>query len=318
MDPIRISASRLGEILLPDACERCSWLKLRVNHRLPFDVFPSIFNSIDACTKDTVNSWFDVHGMPPRWLSQLGPITGYQKPKPWREFQTTDHEYGINLRGVADAIFQDGDGSYLIADYKTARVDDDENKKLMPRYNVQLNAYARIAKDCGPAPISRLALIYLEPTQGHADNCREDGFVMGFQARVVDVPLDDGLLRRAMARTRALFDRTDAPDGAPECEDCGRIRELAEHLWPGINWSEIDSVDPVDRLKHRSAGQRGLIHRFRAQTFWPSKKLVRSEIDLDADRKHYLYNRVVVFTGNFQMGKQALWYECCRIGGTPP
>jgi hypothetical protein len=256
VEPIQISASRLGEILVNDVCERCYWLKLRVNHRLPFEIFPSIFRSIDAYTKDTVYSWFDVHGMPPQWLSQLGPVTGYRKPKSWREFQTTDQEYAINLRGEADAIFERPNGSYLIADYKTARFGDPENRKLMPRYNVQLNAYAHIAKDCGPTPISRLALIYLEPAKGHADNCREDGFVMGFQARVEDVPLDDGLLRQAMARTRALFEKTDAPDGTPGCKDCGHIRELAELLWPGINWSEIDKVDLMEKLERSLANRR--------------------------------------------------------------
>lgn len=261
MNPIRISASRLGEILEDDICQRCYWLKLRLNHHMPFDIFPGIFSSIDSYTKDIVRSWFDVHGMPPHWLSPLGPITGYEEPKSWREFQTTDHEYGINLRGEADAIFKYPDSSYLIVDYKTARFGDPENKKLMPRYQVQLNAYARIAADCGPAPISHLALIYLEPaTKGHApnycDNCREDGFVMGFQARVVDVPLDAGLLTQAMARTRALFEKTDAPDGAPGCEDCNRIRELAEHLWPGVNWSEIDDVDLLERLQRSVANLR--------------------------------------------------------------
>jgi hypothetical protein len=58
------------------------------------------------------------------------------------------------------------------------------------------------AADCGPSPISHLALIYMEPaTKGDAvnycGNCREDGFVMGFQARVVEIPLDDGLLKDA-------------------------------------------------------------------------------------------------------------------------
>jgi hypothetical protein len=104
-------------------------------------------------------------------------------------------------------------------------------------------------------------LVYLEPvTQGssenYCDNCREDGFVMGFQGRVIDVRLDAGLLRQAMARTRALFEQTNAPDSAPECKDCSRIRELAEHLWPGINWSEIDSADLMDKLERSLSNRR--------------------------------------------------------------
>lgn len=121
----------------------------------------------------------------------------------------------------------------------------------MPRYNVQLNAYARIAADCGPWPVSHLALVYMEPaTKGHSvnycGNCREDGFVMGFRARVVEIPLGDGLLKDAMARTREIFDQSDAPDGAPGCSDCPLVLDLAETLWPGI--SDVDLVDKLQRM----------------------------------------------------------------------
>lgn len=248
---IRISASRLGEVVMDDLCERCYWVKLHLNHHLPFQMFPSIFSSIDSYTKDIVHSWFEAHGVPPGWLSPLGTIVAYQEPRHWSQFQTVDTDYDIHLTGAADAIFEYADGSFLIADYKTARFTDAENKKLMPRYKVQLNAYARIAADRGPTPISHLALIYMEPaTKGDAvnycGNCREDGFVMGFQARVVEIPLGDGLLKDAMARTREIFDLSDAPDGAPGCEDCILVLDLAEKLWPGI--SDVDLADKLQRM----------------------------------------------------------------------
>lgn len=248
---IRISASKLGEVVMDDLCERCYWVKLQLNHHLPFQMFPSIFSSIDSYTKDIVHSWFDAHGVPPGWLSPLGTMVAYQEPRHWSQFQTVDTEYGIHLTGAADAIFEYADGSHLIADYKTARFTDRQNKKLLPRYKVQLNAYARIAADCGPSPISHLALIYMEPaTKGDAvnycGNCREDGFVMGFQARVVEIPLDDGLLKDAMARTREIFELSDAPDGAPACQDCIRVLDLAEMLWPGIN--DVDLAEKLQRM----------------------------------------------------------------------
>ncbi len=248
---IQISAGQLGEVVMDDFCERCYWLKLHLNHHLPFQIFPSIFSSIDSYTKDIVHSWFDAHGVPPGWLSPLGPIVAYQEPRHWSKFQTVDTEYGIRLRGVADAIFQYADGTYLIADYKTARFTDGQNKKLLPRYKVQLNAYAHIAADCGPTPISHLALVYMEPvtkcdTVNYCANCREDGFSMGFRARVVEIPLDDGLLKHAMARTREIFDLFDAPDGAPGCEDCVLILDLAEQLWPGI--SDVDLAEKLQRM----------------------------------------------------------------------
>jgi hypothetical protein len=249
--PIRISASRLGEVVMNDLCERCYWVKLHLNHHLPFQLFPSIFSSIDSYTKDIVQSWFEAHGVPPGWLSPLGTVVGYQKPPRWSHFQTVDTKYGIHLTGEADAIFEYGDGSLLIADYKTARFSDAENTKLMPRYQVQLNAYARIAADCGPMPISRLALIYMEPaTKGDAvnfcGNCREDGFVMGFQARVKEIPIDDEPLKHAMAKTREIFDLSDAPDSAAGCEDCTLVLDLAEKLWPGIN--DVDLADKLQRM----------------------------------------------------------------------
>ncbi|KLO29144.1 hypothetical protein ABW17_29590 [Mycobacterium nebraskense] len=121
----------------------------------------------------------------------------------------------------------------------------------MPRYRVQLNVYARIAADHGFAPISHLALVYMEPaTKGSAinycGNCREDGFVMGFQARVVEIPLADRLLTDAMAKTREIFELSDAPDGAPGCPDCILLLELAEQLWPGIN--DVDLVEKLQRM----------------------------------------------------------------------
>jgi hypothetical protein len=251
MRTIRISASQLGQAVVDDFCQRCYWLKLHLNHHLPFQIFPSIFSSIDSYTKDLVHSWFDAHGVPPDWFSSLGPIVAYQEPRHWSKFQTTDAEYGIHLTGVADAIFKYNDGSYLIADYKTARFTDAQNTKLMPRYEVQLNAYARIAADRGPVPISQLALVYMEPaTKGHTvnycENCREDGFVMGFRARVVQIPIGDELVRYAMARTRKIFELADAPDGVPGCADCTRVLDLAEQLWPGI--SDVDLVEKLQRM----------------------------------------------------------------------
>jgi hypothetical protein len=108
-----------------------------------------------------------------------------------------------------------------------------------PRYEVQLNAYARIAADLGPKPVSHLALIYMEPaTKGAAvnycGNCREDGFIMGFTARVVEIPLNDRLLTQAMARTREIFDQADAPDDTPGCTNCKLVFDLAEQFWPDV------------------------------------------------------------------------------------
>jgi len=41
---IQISAKNLGELAMPSFCPRCFWLKRRLSNKLPFQIFPGIFN----------------------------------------------------------------------------------------------------------------------------------------------------------------------------------------------------------------------------------------------------------------------------------
>jgi len=50
MTQLRISAKNLGELARPEFCPRCFWLRAHAK-RLPFQIFPGIFSSIDAYTK---------------------------------------------------------------------------------------------------------------------------------------------------------------------------------------------------------------------------------------------------------------------------
>ena len=59
---LRISAKNLGALALPGFCPRCFWLKLKAQNRLPFQIFPGIFSSIDAYTKRVVHAWIDQNG----------------------------------------------------------------------------------------------------------------------------------------------------------------------------------------------------------------------------------------------------------------
>jgi hypothetical protein len=49
-----------------------------------------------------------------------------------------------------------------------------------------------------------------------------------------------------MSKTREIFELSDAPDGAPACEDCGLVLDLAEQLWPGI--SDVDLAEKLRRM----------------------------------------------------------------------
>jgi len=53
---LRIFPKTLSELTLPDFCPRCFWLKTKAR-QLPFQIFPGIFSSIDACTKRVAHAW---------------------------------------------------------------------------------------------------------------------------------------------------------------------------------------------------------------------------------------------------------------------
>jgi len=229
---IRISAKNLGEVALPDFCPRCFWVKLQLHNRLPFQIFPGIFSSIDSYTKRVVHSWFDKYGSPPPWLRDLGNLTGYVEPPHFSKYNILDPETNILLTGSPDAIFIRPDNSHIIVDYKTARYTGAQDR-LFPMYEVQLNAYAMIGKQCGLEPISDLALIYMEPVTDEAaassdEIHNEDGFGMGFTANVHKVRLDLNIIPPLLAKTRGIYDLESPPARREGCNNCQLLEGLLE------------------------------------------------------------------------------------------
>lgn len=228
-EQIRISAKSLGELALPGFCPRCFWIKLKLK-KLPFQIFPGIFSSIDSYTKKIVHSWFDGHKSFPSWLNELGDLVGYQTPPHYSKFYTVDSDSNVMLWGTPDEIFVRSDGSYIIADYKTARYTPAQDG-LLPLYRVQLNAYAMIGENNGLNPVSDLALIYMEPvTDGQSLanglNYRDDGFAMGFAAGIHKVALELAAIPPLLAKAREIYEMGAAPDGCGGCHDCQHLDEL--------------------------------------------------------------------------------------------
>lgn len=233
-EQIQISAKDLGQVALPDFCPRCFWIKLKLRNRLPFQIFPGIFNSIDSYNKRIVHSWFDRHGSAPPWLSPLGEITRYREPPHHTSFRLLDSRSNILLTGSPDAVFVRRDGAHVIADYKTAKYTGTQDG-LFPMYEAQLNVYARLGNELGLAPVASLALVYMEPTtddSAAADdgNHRPDGFAMGFKANVHAVILNTSLIEPLLATTRELYDRSEPPVGRTGCKDCSKVQGMVTLL----------------------------------------------------------------------------------------
>jgi len=229
-----ISATELGTYARFRFCPRCAWVRLHLKN-LPYQSFPGVFSSIDRYNKLIVHNHFDREGHAPPWLAGLGETEGYVNPPHWSSFQTLDEETRITLRGEADGIFKMADGSYTIVDYKTSRYNPDR-PGMYRNYEVQLNAYAFIGERNGISPVSKLALVYMEPatdkeTAQDPGLVDSRGFTMGFHARVVAVELRPAkLLPPLLRRVRTIWDMKTPPPGSGECKDCEAVSGLLASL----------------------------------------------------------------------------------------
>ena len=229
-----ISATELGTYARTRFCSRCAWARLHIKN-LPYQSFPGIFSSIDRYNKLIVHNHFDREGRAPSWLVELGEPGGYIDPPHWSKFKVLDEETNITLRGEADGIFKLADGSYVIVDYKTSRYNP-ERPGMFSNYEVQLNAYALIAESQGLAPVSKLALVYMEPatdkdTASEPTLVDDRGFVMGFHANIVPVALRQAsLLPPLLRKARSIWDMKTPPASAKDCKDCAAVVGLFEQL----------------------------------------------------------------------------------------
>jgi hypothetical protein len=229
MTHLRISAKNLGAMSLPEFCPRCCWFKLKTGNKLPFQIFPGIFSSIDAYTKRVVHGWIDELGAP-AWLDGIGSITGYIDPPSYHTFQMTIEEYDILLTGAADGILKLADGTIAVIDYKTAKYTANQDA-LLPMYEAQLNGYALIAEHLGMGTVSKLALMYAEPVTdedtARTDAIRlSDGFNMQLAVSIHGVPLETERLTPLFQQARRIHNFSEAPERRQGCKDCEKLDNL--------------------------------------------------------------------------------------------
>ena len=215
MDTIKISAKNLGAIAMPDFCPRCFWIKLKTA-KLPWQIFPGIFSSIDAYTKHCVHAAIKTAA----WLGQLGEIVSFQKVK---KAEVHDTATDIILSGIPDDILICADGSAVIPDYKTAKHTDNQDK-LYPMYEGQMNSYARIYDQ-----EARLFLVYMSPVTDEEtarENVNTGGFKLPFVASPVPVKNDPAIIDRLLEKTREIYEMPEAPAGNGGCKDCEALDNI--------------------------------------------------------------------------------------------
>jgi hypothetical protein len=223
MEQFQISAKNLGRYAMPDFCPRCEWIRLHAK-KLPYQIFPGIFSTIDAYTKKIVHGWIDRKAGSE--MLKKYKVTGYQKAPHWSKFRM-ETKYGIMLSGAVDDIWT-CDGGIVIPDYKTAKYTENADK-LLPMYKTQLNGYAKIAEATGLGKVLAIPLVYMEPQtdQGFVDlNSQHDNdWNMTFWPKVLELELDIESIDPLLEKARALYDGS-IPDPTEGCKDCAALENI--------------------------------------------------------------------------------------------
>ena len=234
MSGLTISATELSNYAGFRFCVRCAWIRLHVKP-LPWQGFPGIFSSIDRYTKQVIVGHLQREGRLPPWMTGVGDAVEHLASPHWSRFKATDEATDVTLRGEADAVFRLADGACAIVDYKTSRYNPD-NRSQHRVYRAQLNAYAWIAQRLDFPPVSRLALVYMEPatdpeTVDIAGSVRADGFALGFRPRIVEVELNPQRLVPPLLRHAARIHMlTEPPHSRGGCRDCAALDGLLTAL----------------------------------------------------------------------------------------
>lgn len=224
MDQIKISAKNLGAVAMPDFCPRCFWIKLKTANKLPWQIFPGIFSSIDAYTKHCVHAMIK---QSPEWLRSMGDIVGFEKVPHWSKLRYEDQENGILLTGAMDDILVCSDKSKVIPDYKTAKHTDNQDK-LFPMYEAQLNGYALLYDST-----ARIFIVYMSPVTDEETAARsigDKGFNMSFEAIPIPVNNDKSIIDRLFSKTRDIYEMKQAPAGITGCKDCEALNGIIDIL----------------------------------------------------------------------------------------
>lgn len=223
MKPLQISAKNLGRYAMPDFCERCEWIRLHAK-KLPYQMFPGIFSTIDAYTKKIVHEWIDRKAGSE--MLKKYKVTGYQKAPHWSKFKM-ETKYGIIFSGAVDDIWT-CDGGIVIPDYKTAKFTENADK-LLPIYKTQLNGYAKIAEATGLGKVFAIPLVYMEPQteQEFVDlnSLRDNDWNMTFEPKILDLELDIESIDPLLEKARVLYDGG-IPDMVEGCKDCLALKNI--------------------------------------------------------------------------------------------
>lgn len=217
-----ISGKDLGQLALDEFCPRCFWIE-RYFGKSP-SIFPGIFSTLDSLTKKSTKRSFFQRGCCPEWL----PLTDIKRQVPVPRLNVPVLEHGgWTLTGAPDDIFELEDGSYHVVDYKTAKFTEKQDT-LLPMYNVQLNAYAYALPYHDIKPISKLSLIYCEPSE-NLDT--DQDFKLSFLPKVSEIKLEPDIIPGLLKKAREILSSKIPPSARFGCKGiCSWVERIPDKL----------------------------------------------------------------------------------------
>lgn len=230
MPKIILAVKTVGSMALENFCPRCFWIKHKA--KLPYQIFPGIFSSIDAYTKRCVHAYIDRYGLAPPWIPDNDKFCGYDKAPHYSKYAYQDPITGIIIRGNPDDLLVTVDKTHAIPDYKTAKYTENQDK-LLPMYEIQLIGYAIINEAVLNVKVSDLFIPYCEPLTDEKDitprELFDDGFAMNFRPTVWPVEKDFSRVFALLKKAKKILS-SPMPAGVEGCPDCSKLQGLIEMI----------------------------------------------------------------------------------------
>ncbi len=232
-DVIRISAGSLGEVI---GCPRCFYIKYKCK-KLPYQIFPGIFSSIDSFTKNVVIEYSKKYKKFPNWLQENVDHRILSNNVKSKMMKWVEPKTGILLTGVPDEVLELEDQTYSIVDHKTARLTDSQLKHI-GRYYTQLNVYSLLFEQLNNVKVSKLSLNYMEP-DNKIDSIKVDtsiinhdpkGIYLRFDSKYHEVPKDyDKYIYSLLFKAKEILSGS-VPQASEKCKNCSALDNIFSFL----------------------------------------------------------------------------------------
>jgi len=229
-DVVKLAPSDLT--FLWSECQRCFWFKAKGVLKRPSSPFPSIFNKLDAQTKD-----FFFGKRTEEMAAELRPgrVAFGDRWVRSAPLQIPGHRTEVSIQGKIDTALAFDDGTFGVIDFKTA----EPKAHHIDFYARQLHAYAAAAEHPAQgalelAPISQLGLLCVTPVSMVA---LDEGVAIKGTTTFLEIERDDDLFTALLLGVLLVLERPEPPDPSPTCSFCkylmsGSLVLMTEHYGP--------------------------------------------------------------------------------------